>query len=83
MLDVLFALGLKSDLDEVFGLMEGEMREFLMVYLDFVLGLYRLLLLLVVVTHGYMFEKLITPNQTINAIKIIAIPVIGYTPQRP
>jgi hypothetical protein len=55
-IDVLLALGLQVDLDEVFWLVVDEMTEFFMVDPDLILSLLRLLLLLVRVTHRYMFE---------------------------
>jgi hypothetical protein len=55
-IDVLLALGLQVDLDHVFGLVVDEMTEFFMVDPDLILSLLRLLLLLVRVTHRYMFE---------------------------
>jgi hypothetical protein len=55
-IDVLLALGLQVDLDHVFGIVVDEMTEFFMVDPDLILSLLRLLLLLVRVTHRYMFE---------------------------
>lgn len=55
-IDILLALGLQVDLDDVFGLVVDEMTEFFMVDPDLILSLLRLLLLLVRVTHRYMFE---------------------------
>lgn len=55
-IDILLALGLQVDLDDVFGLVVDEMTEFFMVDPDLILSLPRLLLLLVRVTHRYMFE---------------------------
>lgn len=55
-IDILLALGLQVDLDDVFRLVVDEMTEFFMVDPDLILSLPRLLLLLVRVTHRYMFE---------------------------
>lgn len=57
LLDILLALSLKSDLDEVFGFVEDEVWEFLMVDFDLIFIFWCLLFFLIVVTHGYMFEN--------------------------
>lgn len=57
LLDILLALSLKSDLDQVFGFVEDEVWEFLMVDFDLIFIFWCLLFFLIVVTHGYMFEN--------------------------